>query len=75
MPIDGEDYQRCYTDAAGDLNIDFICRDNNTVVIIQSKYHHKGSKDRTEDRTEFVDFCEVLKRLYDGDYKGNEKYL
>jgi hypothetical protein len=73
MPMDEEDYQRCDTDAAGDLNIDFICRDNNTVVIIQSKYHHKGSKDRTEDRTEFVDFCEVLKRLYDGDYKGNEK--
>ncbi len=73
MPMDDEDYEKSDSDGAGDLNIDFICRGNNTVVIIQSKYQTKGSKDKTEDRKEFVDFCEVLKRLYDGDYKGNEK--
>jgi hypothetical protein len=73
MPMDEEEYERCDSDGAGDLNIDFICRNNNTVVIIQSKYQHKKSKEKTEDRAEFVDFCDVLKRLYDGDYKGNEK--
>jgi hypothetical protein len=73
MPLDSEDYERCDTDGSGDLNIDFICRENNTVVIIQSKYHHKGSKDKPEDRKDFVDFCEVLIRLHDGSYQGNEK--
>lgn len=66
LPTVEEDIQACVVDAKGDQGVDFICRENGVVLIIQAKYSgggKKAAKRRPEDPADFEHFRTVLGRL------------
>jgi hypothetical protein len=58
--ISEEDFSRGYVDASGDLGIDFIHKDDHSVLIIQTKYASKAAPITPEDMTHFLS---VIQRL------------
>jgi len=66
LPTVEEDIQACVVDAKGDQGVDFICRENGVVLVIQAKYSGGGkkvAKRRPEDPADFEHFRTVFGRL------------
>lgn len=75
LPDDMDDIDDYIVDGANDGGIDFIYKSENSVLIIQSKYH--GPK-KSEDESEVTHFYSALQRLYDascGKRKFNRKVM
>lgn len=70
--ISDEDLALAIVDGPHDLGCDLIHRDDNHVVIIQSKYRSSGTKERPEDISHFQS---VLMRLRDPSLKANSLVL
>lgn len=70
--ISDEDLDLAVVDSANDLGCDLIHRDDNHVLVIQTKYRATGTKEKPE---EVSYFQSLLKRLSDPSLKGNEKLL
>jgi hypothetical protein len=70
--ISDDDLELAVVDSANDLGCDLIHRDDNHVLIIQTKYRAAGAKEKPEEITYFQS---ILKRLSDPALKGNEKLL
>ncbi|WP_298255605.1 AIPR family protein [Bradyrhizobium sp.] len=70
--ISGEDLELAHVDGANDLGCDLIHRDDNHVLIIQSKYRSEGAKELGETISHFQS---ILKRLVDPSLKGNDRLL
>lgn len=68
--ISDEDIDQCITDGSGDLDVDFIHRDDNTVLIIQARYHSEGV---AEEAKNIEYFQNVLNRIRDRKLKKNTK--
>lgn len=62
LAVSGEDFDRGYVDAGGDLGIDFIHGDDHSVLIVQSKYCSQGKGPSPD---EISHFLTVLRRLRD----------
>ena len=71
IPETEEDMDAAVTDGADDCNVDFICRQGGTVVVLQAKFSgHKKSGNRQPDPNDhFEAFRSVLNRLYLGPKK------
>src|SRR5262249_507636 len=69
-PILSDDIALGYVDAAGDLGIDFIHRDDETVLMIQSKYL---SREKAIDIKDILHFQSIFERLRNNDYKPNQR--
>ena len=68
IPTVEEDVAACIVDGANDQGVDFICREDGVVLIIQAKYSgggRKASKHRPEEAADFEYFRNVLNRLYE----------
>ena len=61
LPEDLEDLQNSFVDASKDAGVDFISRNEGTVLIVQAKYRGLGA---SETVTEFDHFADVISRLY-----------
>jgi AIPR protein len=70
--ISAEDLELAVVDAASDLGCDLIHRDDNHVIIIQTKYRSEGAKESVEHVSHFQS---ILKRLSDPNLKANERLL
>lgn len=68
---DDEELDGSIVDGPNDLGIDLIYRDNNHVVIVQTKYHKKGT---AESKESIQDFLSILQKLRNPDLTPN-KYL
>lgn len=71
IPTTEEELEACVIDGKGDCGVDFLCREGNTVLILQAKFsgHKKSGKRAHEDPDRFDYFCSVLSRLYAGPKK------
>src|SRR5262249_2896586 len=69
-PISVEEIELGCVDAAGDLGIDCIHRDDDTVLMIQSKYLSEG---KTIDSRDIIHFQHVFERFYNKDFKPNQR--
>lgn len=68
IPTVEEDVQACIVDGSNDQGVDFICREDGIVLIIQAKFSgggRKASKRRPEEAADFEYFRNVLNRLQD----------
>lgn len=65
LPFGEEELAACVVDGKGDQGVDFISRENNTVLIVQAKYSggKKASHRPVENPAEFEHFRGVLRRL------------
>jgi hypothetical protein len=70
--ISDEDLELDIVDAANDLGCDLIHRDNNHVLLLQTKYRGAGTKESSESISHFQS---LLKRLSDPLLKANERLL
>src|SRR3954447_19270588 len=61
VPEDEEDIDLAIVDGSGDCGVDFIWKEGERVLILQSKYHSKKSDPKPD---EFDGFRDVLNRLY-----------
>jgi hypothetical protein len=68
-PIDEEEFRVGYVDASADLGIDFIHKDDDTVLLIQSKYMADGKAVELKD---VIHFQTVFDRLLNGDFNRNQ---
>jgi hypothetical protein len=77
IPDSDEDINECLIDGKGDCGVDFLGRQENTVLIIQAKYSGvKKSGKKANEKAETSDyFGGVLSRLYAGPakYEMNQK--
>ena len=77
IPTTDEELAACVVDGSDDCGVDFLSREDNTVLILQAKFsgHKKTGKKRSEDPETFDFFCSVLRRLYAGPkkFKMNQK--
>lgn len=69
-PISQDDFDIAYVDAAGDLGVDFIYRDNETVLILQTKYLAEG---KPVSQAEIQHFQTIFNRITDARFKQNSK--
>jgi len=75
VPSDEDDFETCVIDGPCDCGVDFLSRAKGMVLIIQSKFRGSGVLEKMED---FLDFCEVLKRLHPetgAKYEKSQKLL
>ena len=76
IPNDPEDLDACFVDGSMDVGVDFICRTEGRVGIIQTKFHGRsGGKQANEEET-FGHFRDVLNRLHPNRstaYKKNQR--
>lgn len=65
LPFGEEELAACVVDGKGDQGVDFISRENNSVLIVQAKYSggKKASHRPVENPAEFEHFRGVLRRL------------
>ena len=66
IPTVEEDVMACIVDGTNDQGVDFICREDGVVLIIQSKFSgggRKAAKRRPEEAADFEYFRNVLNRL------------
>lgn len=65
LPFGEEELAACMVDGKGDQGVDFIARENNTVLIVQAKYSgvKKPTHRPVENPAEFEHFRGVLRRL------------
>lgn len=61
VPADEDDFENCIIDGPDDCGVDFLSRDEGTVLIIQTKFRGERKPQKLD---EFVSFCEVLERLH-----------
>ena len=65
IPDDDEELEACLVDGSGDCGVDFISRDDNTVLIVQAKYSStKKGRRSSEDGNDFEAFLGVPTYLY-----------
>jgi hypothetical protein len=69
-PISDEDFEDGWVDNAGDLEVDFITKDDDTVLILQAKYAGEG---KVVDPKDISHFQSILQRLQNGDFKPNPR--
>jgi hypothetical protein len=71
IPATEEEMDAAVTDGSDDCNVDFICRQTGTVVILQAKFsgHKKTGNRQPEPNDHFEAFRSVLNRLYLGPKK------
>ena len=68
--ISDEEIDQGLTDGAGDLDVDFIHRDDNTVLILQARYH----TDNTIEEAKNIEYFQnIFKRLLDPKLKKNTR--
>jgi hypothetical protein len=68
IPTIEEDVLACIVDGTNDQGVDFICREDGVVLIIQAKFSgggRKAAKRRPEEAADFEYFRNVLNRLQD----------
>jgi hypothetical protein len=70
--ISDDDLELAIVDGASDLGCDLIHRDDNQVLIIQSKYRSSGNSEKPE---EISHFRGVLDRLLDRNLRANQQVL
>jgi hypothetical protein len=70
--ISDDDLELAIVDGGSDLGCDLIHRDDNQVLIIQSKYRSSGNSEKPE---EISHFQSVLNRLLDRNLKANQQVL
>jgi hypothetical protein len=70
--ISDDDLELAIVDGGSDLGCDLIHRDDNQVLIIQSKYRSSGNSEKPE---EVSHFQSVLSRLLDRNLKANQQVL
>jgi hypothetical protein len=70
--ISDDELDLAIVDGASDLGCDLIYRDDNHVLIVQSKYRSQNSREKSEDISHFQS---VFKRLIDPDLKANGQVL
>ena len=70
--ISDDDLQLALVDASNDLGCDFIHRDDNHVLIVQTKYRGEGAQELPETISHFQS---IVKRLTDPSIKANEQLL
>lgn len=66
IPTVEDDVQECIVDGSNDQGVDFICREDGVVLIIQAKFSgggRKAAKRRPEEAADFEYFRNVLNRL------------
>lgn len=68
--ISEDDFDDAYVDAANDLGVDFIYRDDHTVLILQAKYASQGKQ---TDIRDVLHFQSVLERLRSPEFRKNDK--
>lgn len=77
VPETEEDFEACSIDGKDDCGVDFLCKEGNTVLVLQAKYsgEKKKNKAAAEDFDAFDFFRGVLSRLYSGpkDLRMNTK--
>lgn len=61
VPSDEDDFEACVIDGPNDCGVDFFARAEGMVLIIQAKCRGRGVPEKAE---QFIEFCEVLKRLH-----------
>jgi hypothetical protein len=61
VPSDEDDFENCVIDGPKDCGVDFLSRAEGMVLIIQAKCRGYGVSEKPD---EFIEFCEVLKRLH-----------
>lgn len=68
VPESDEDLDACLIDGSDDCGVDFLAREENTVLILQAKYSggKKTGKKAAEKSETFDYFCGVLSRLHAG---------
>ena len=70
--ISDDDLELAIVDGGSDLGCDLIHRDDNQVLIIQSKYRSSGNSEKPE---EISHFRSVLNRLLDRNLRANQQVL
>ena len=70
--ISDDELDLAIVDGSNDLGCDLIYRDDNHVLIIQSKYRGQSSREKPEDISHFQS---VFKRLFDPDLRANSQVL
>jgi hypothetical protein len=70
--ISDDELDLAIVDGPSDLGCDLIYRDDNHVLIVQSKYRSQNSREKPEDISHFQS---VFKRLIDPDLKANGQVL
>ena len=70
--ISDDDLELAIVDGGSDLGCDLIHRDDNQVLLIQSKYRSSGNSEKPE---EISHFQSVLNRLLDRNLKANQQVL
>lgn len=70
VPDDEYDLDAALVDGKDDYGVDYVFRNQNRVLIIQSKYHKHGAIEPVESLSHF---CDVLLRLYSRKAKMNAK--
>jgi hypothetical protein len=70
--ISDDDLQFALVDAPSDLGCDVVHRDDNHVIILQTKYRSEGAKELPETISHFQS---IVKRLADPSLKANERLL
>ncbi len=68
--ISEDDFERGWVDGRDDLDIDFVHRDDNHVLVIQCRYGSPGSQTESADISRFLS---VFQRASSGDFKPNSK--
>ena len=68
--ISEDDFDDGYVDGGGDVGVDFIHRDDNAVLIIQTKYSKEGAR---VDLKDIQHFQTIFTRLTDHRFKKNKK--
>lgn len=69
--IDNDAIEEGLVDGSGDLGADFIHKDGNRVLILQSKFHGKSHDGAKLD--DILNFRDCLNRLLNPTWKGNKK--
>lgn len=57
VPTDSDDLDTCLVDGENDCGVDFLSRNDWTVLIIQAKYRGRGVNEKLEDVVGFCDVC------------------
>ena len=73
VPEDDQDREMSMCDGPSDAAVDFLCRQDNHVLIIQAKYRKQG---KIEPEQDFEHFCGVLSRLHPtqiGNYRVSQR--
>jgi len=70
VPDDEYDLDAALVDGKDDYGVDYVFRNQNRVLLIQSKYHKHGF---VEPQESFSHFCDVLLRLHSRKAKMNSK--